>query len=121
VTALEPGCACLTWEPPLAARFEVAPGEVVDLLLEDVGPAVTVTVDPGRRGAAPVVTTVTLATLDGVAVVLRDSGSPARAGEAPAADGVSLWWRHRPAEGPAGAPELDEDLRGQLEALGYLE
>ncbi len=121
VTALEPGCACLTWEPPLGAHFEVAPGEVVDLLLEDAGPAVTVTFDPDRTGASPVATSVPLDTLIGVAQVLRGSGSQCREGNAPAADGVSLWWRHRPVEVPAGPLELDENLREQLEALGYLE
>jgi arylsulfatase A-like enzyme len=121
VTALEPGCACLTWEPPLGARFEVAPGRTVDLLLVDVGPAVTVTLDPGRRAAAPVVATVPLATLDGVALVLRGGGPLARAGEAPGDDGVSLWWQRRPAAAPTGSPEFDQSLRGQLEALGYVE
>jgi arylsulfatase A-like enzyme len=121
MTALEPGCACLTWEPPLGAHFEVAPGEVVDLLLGDVGPAVTVTLDPDRTGASPVTTTVLLDTLNGVAQVLRGGGSQCREGEAPAADGVSLWWQHRPVAVHAGAPELDENLREQLEALGYLE
>lgn len=121
---LNVGCSCLTYSGDRTATFEVQPGEDVTLWLEGVAAGeVTIQVEPDGAAREPIDLAVDLSTLDGGVrqIVATPSGWATAEGDAPADDGVSVWWHLRP-EGWSGVPpEIDESLRGQLEALGYAE
>ena len=122
VKTLRPGCDCLRYGPRKEAHFDVASGGVHDLLLEGVGRELTITLDPELPGGEPVVVAVNLAGLTGVAQIVRsETGWELRFGDQPVPEGVSVWWHGSSSETMPGDSTVDEKLRLQLEALGYVD
>jgi arylsulfatase A-like enzyme len=121
VKTLRPGCNCLRYESPSEARFDIPPGETVDLVLDDVGPTLTLRLDPPDARSGPFDATIDLVGLERVARAVADRGGWALdTGDEPAPHGVSVWWHRRwPGQTPGGS--IDESLREQLQALGYVQ
>ncbi len=122
VKTLQPGCGCLRYGPRKEARFTVASDEVQDLLLEDVGRELRFTLESDLRGGLAAEITVDLDQLQGVAqIIANGAGWELRFGDSPTLHGVSVWW-HGPSPGATrDGLVVDEDLRRQLEALGYVD
>lgn len=122
VKTLRPGGGRLQYGPRKEARFVVAAGEEVDLLLEDVGRELTISLETDQPGGRAVDVSVNLADLTGIVVITRDgTGWEEHIGAQPSDDGVSVWW-HGPSRGPGPDDStVDEKLRRQLEALGYVD
>ena len=121
---LNVGCACVTYESDGTAMLEVAPGDDVTLWLEGVTAGdLTIRLEPDGVARDPIELAVDLSTLDrGVRqIVPTPTGWAIGEGDAPVEDGISVWWHLRPQGWPGAPPEIDESLRGQLEALGYAE
>ncbi len=122
VKTLRPGTGRLRYGPRKEAHFDVASGGVQNLLLEDVGRELTITLESNQPGGRPVDVVVDVADLTGVALITRNrTGWELRVGDHPAPEGVSVWW-HGPSHGPGPDDStVDDTLRRQLEALGYVD
>lgn len=121
VKTLRPGCACLQYESPGEARFDVATGEVVDLVLDDVGSTLTLRLEQSGTSSEPFVATVDLVELDRVTRIVPTAvGWAMDTGDDPAPTGVSVW-SHLRWPGQSSDEGIDESLREQLRALGYVQ
>jgi arylsulfatase A-like enzyme len=118
-------CACLSWDGSGRARFRLAPGKVHDLWMEDVrgGKLMVEVAMEGRGGRVKERSAaIDVATLQASQALVFDAGSWRRESPpaAQVATGVVVAWRGEPDLRPEAAPDGDEALHRQLEALGYV-
>jgi len=125
VKALRVGHGVLIHEDDGVASVEIAAGERLFLAVE--GPGVSpLTLTLKDDGGRELTTRVDARALASTHFAIRgergwEEGEMALppSYDEPPGDGIYLWWHRRGAEGEA--VEIDEDLRRQLEALGYVE
>jgi len=125
VKALRVGHGVLQSVDPSVARAEVEPGAKLFLSIESTE-ASPLRIHLTQSGGNTFKTRIDTQTLEKTFFATRgergwDHGEMALppSYDEPPGDGIYVWWHRRGAEGQAA--EIDEDLRRQLEALGYVE
>jgi len=118
------GCDCAAWAPPEGIRFSISAKEEFSLIVEEVQPAeITIRIDAsGLRVESGFEGTLDLADLGKGRVwsVEFDGRAWTSAGSREIDTGIVIEWKGAAPMSGSSPTQRDENLRRQLEALGYV-
>jgi hypothetical protein len=122
VKLVDPGSPPLAYGPGTGFRFAVQPGQELIVSLEELGSHLELMIGADAPTAPEFSVAFDLKELEGVRRIARDGGGwRVETVDTPTEDGISLWWHLRSPGFGDDPAALDEALRRQLEALGYVD